>query len=149
VSSAKRHWGKFPPELRTPRGVRFGPNHQLGFLLSAGLPSRKKLLPAEAPQPGDLEYVGTARARAWETGSTVVSDYNPRYRQIPRDHNPQNVIRFPGIWIQRRAGCCAQEIRQHVRSQLKNKLMLWLCSDALVRREKIEVPSYTGDEASS
>ena len=29
-----------------------------------------------------------------------------------------------------------------VRSQLKPKLMLWLCVDALVR-EKIEVPSYT------
>ena len=29
-----------------------------------------------------------------------------------------------------------------VRSQLKPKLMLWFCVDALVR-EKIEVPSYT------
>jgi hypothetical protein len=34
-----------------------------------------------------------------------------------------------------------KEIAGMVRSQLKPKLMLWLCVDALVR-EKIEVPSY-------
>ncbi len=68
------------------------------------------------------------------------SDYNPRTRQLHeitiRTFYGFRVFDPEARWL------LLKEIAGIVRSQLKPKLMLWLCVDALIR-EKIEVPSYT------
>ena len=68
------------------------------------------------------------------------SDYNPRTRQL----HEITIRRFYGfrVFDPEARRLLLKEIADMVRSQLKPKLMLWLCVDALVR-EKIEVPSYT------
>ena len=67
------------------------------------------------------------------------SDYNPRTRQL----HEITIRTFYGfrVFDPEARRLLLEEIAGMVRSQLKPKLMLWLCVDALVR-EKIEVPSY-------
>ena len=72
-------------------------------------------------------------------GSTLV-DYNPRTRQL----HEITIRTFYGfrVFDPEARRLLLKEIAGMVRSQLKPKVMLWRCIDALVR-EKIEVPSYT------
>jgi hypothetical protein len=64
------------------------------------------------------------------------SDYNPRTRQL----HEITIRTFYGfrVFDPEARRLLLKEIASMVRSQLKPKLMLWLCVDALVR-EKIEV----------
>jgi Domain of unknown function (DUF4158) len=83
-------------------------------------------------------------ASMWRGSSSLripdSSDYNPRTRQL----HEITIRTFYGFRVFDPEACrlLLKEIAGMVRSQLKPKLMLWLCVDALVR-EKIEVPSYT------
>jgi hypothetical protein len=111
----------------------------LGFLLSAGyFKAAKSFFPPSAFHRRDLEYV--ARQLELEDPWFDFSDYNPRTRQL----HEITIRTFYGFRVfdpvARRL--LLKEIAGMVRSQLKPKLMLWLCVDALVR-EKIEVPSYS------
>ena len=138
-SVQRKQYFDFPTELRRLAGELRAPTHQLGFLLSAGyLKAAKRFFPPSAFHRRDLEYV--ARQLELEDLSFDFSDYNPRTRQL----HEITIRTFYGfrVFDPEARRLLLKEIAGMVRSQLKPKLMLWLCIDALVR-EKIEVPSYT------
>jgi len=126
------------PNSVASRGELRAPTHQLGFLLSAGyFKAAKSFFPPSAFHRRDLEYV--ARQLELEDSWFDFSDYNPRTRQL----HEITIRTFYGfrVFDPEARRLLLKEIASMVRSQLKPKLMLWLCVDALVR-EKIEVPSY-------
>jgi hypothetical protein len=138
-SVQRKQYFDFPTELRRLAGELRAPTHQLGFLLSAGyFKAAKRFFPPSAFHRRDLEYV--ARQLELEDLSFDISDYNPRTRQL----HEITIRTFYGfrVFDPEARRLLLKEIAGMVRSQLKPKLMLWLCVDALVR-EKIEVPSYT------
>ena len=138
-SVQRKQYFDFPTELRRLAGELRAPTHQLGFLLSAGyLKAAKRFFPPSAFHRRDLEYV--ARQLELKNLSFDISDYNPRTRQL----HEITIRTFYGfrVFDPEARRLLLKEIAGMVRSQLKPKLMLWLCVDALVR-EKIEVPSYT------
>lgn len=138
-SVQRKQYFDFPTELRRLASELRAPTHQLGFLLSAGyFKAAKSFFPPSAFHRRDLEYV--ARQLELEDPRFDFSDYNPRTRQL----HEITIRTFYGfrVFDPEARRLLLKEIAGMVRSQLKPKLMLWLCVDALVR-EKIEVPSYT------
>ena len=136
-SVQRKQYFDFPTQLRRLAGELRAPTHQLGFLLSAGyFKAAKRFFPPSAFHRRDLEYV--ARQLELEDLSFDFSDYNPRTRQL----HEITIRTFYGfrVFDPEARRLLLKEIAGMVRSQLKPKLMLWLCVDALVR-EKIRAPA--------
>ena len=123
-SVQRKQYFDFPTELGRLAGDLRAPTHQLGFLLSAGyFKAAKRFFPPSTFHRRDLEYV--ARQLKLEDPRFDFSDYNPRTRQL----HEITIRTFYGFRVFDPEACrlLLKEIAGMVRSQLKPKLMLWLC----------------------
>lgn len=138
-SVQRKQYFDFPSALqRLAAGLRSA-THQLGFLLSGGyFKAAKRFFPPSMFRLRDIEYVAHALGRSDPTFDPA--DYSDR----TRERHECMIREFYGFRAFDEDACqlLLEEIAGMVRAQIKPKLMLWRCVDALVR-EKIELPSYT------
>jgi TnpA family transposase len=135
----RKQYLDFPSALRRLAAGLRSATHQLGFLLSGGyFKATKRFFPPSTFRPRDIEYV--AHELGLSDPTFDPTDYSERTRQ----RHACMIREFYGFraFDEDARQLLLEEIVGMVRSQIKPKLMLWRCVDALVR-EKIELPSYT------
>jgi len=137
-SVQRKAYFDFPLALRQLASSLHAPTHRIGFLLSSAYfkATKKFFAPSDFCQR-DIEYV--AAQLSFSETRFDFADYGDRTRQ----RHQALILKFYGFraFDHQMRHFLIEEIDRMVSSQLKPKLVLWRCVDALIR-EKIEVPSY-------